>query len=690
MATRDRSDAPGRGGGLFVQTSDEDLIRWNRQRIVNALLRETDLPRAAAVEISREIQEAIGNTGLDQISTTLIRELVDIKLIERGFQQEHARHTRIGLPVFDTENLIIRGGPGTSPALLGPEATNRALAESIKRDFALLSLFSDRVAGAHRRGDIHLEQLGQVDRPHSCIVSPEYIKRFGLSLPGTLANARPARQPEVLLAHLARFSAFLQGHFSNSIAWDLLNVYIAPFLSGRPAAEVTQLAQFLVYEFSQLSAARDNRPIFCDLHLSWGVPRELRSVPALGPAGEETGRTYGEYREEAKAFARALLEVMAGGDGDGSPFFYPTPVIRLDGSFTREQGSGEFLRQAAGLAVRQGTPLFLFDRGAGYQVTDLGPWESSPGGGTWTRRHHSLQAITINLPRLAYRAAGSDDDLGSCLEETLELCATAHLEKRIFLEKLLAYGKGAPLSLLLLHRDGAPLLDLDRTCHLIGLSGLNEMVQIHSGHEMHRGKKAHAQALELLRRIAAYCREMSARHRVTFHPAESFSRLAPGRFARKDLRYHSPRSGHVVKGELAAGEVHYTRSVRLSGQATVELRRRLMLESEFHPHLPGGALFEVPLEGEPPSAEAAARFVRRVYSDTLCAQLAFSPSFGYCADCHRATAAREACPGCGGTPRERIERRGIYYAKPEAGDLADEWPDRRRQRYGAEAFRGLK
>ncbi len=690
MATRDRSEPPGRGSGLFVQTSDEDLIRWNRQRIVTALLRETDLPRAVAVEISREIQETISNTELRQISTTLIRELVDIKLIERGFQQHHARHTRIGLPVFDTENLITRGGPTASPGLLGPEATNRALAESIKRDFALLSLFSDRVAGAHRRGDIHLEHLGQVDRPHSCIISPEYIKKFGLSLPGTLANARPARQPEVLLAHLARFSAFLQGHYSNSIAWDLLNVYLAPFIRGLPENEVRHLAQFLVYEFSQLSAARDNRPIFCDLHLYWGVPRSMRPLPALGPAGEETGLTYGDYKPEAKAFARALLEVMSDGDGDGSPFFYPTPVIRLDGSFIRESGSGAFLQLAAELAVGQGNPLFLFDRGSGVQLTDLGPWETGAGANTWTRRYHSLQAITVNLPRLAFRAAGSDDELRTCLEETLELCATAHLEKRIFLEKLLAYGKGGPLSLLLLSRDGAPLLDLNRTSHLIRLSGLNEMVQIHTGQEMHQGRKAHGFALQVLRNISACCREMSARHRVIFHPAESFSRLAPGRFARKDLRYHSPQSGHVVKGELAAGEVHYTRSVRVSGQAVIDLSRRLGLESEFHPYLPGGALFEVPLEGTAPAAADAVRFIRRVFSDTLCSQLAFSPRFAYCDDCHRASGAEQACPGCAALPREHIERRGIYYAKPQAGELSEQWPDRNRQRYGPGAFRGKK
>jgi len=686
MARRDRTEPPDGGSGLFVQTSDEDLVRWNRQRIVNALLRETDLPRAVAVEISREIQEIIGGTRMRQISTTLIRELVDIKLIERGFQQQQARHTRIGLPVFDTENLITRGGPAASPGLLGPEATNRALAESIKRDFALLSLFSDRVAAAHRRGDIHLEHLGQVDRPHSCLVSPEYIKKFGLSLPGTLSNARPARQPEVLLAHLARFSAFLQGHYSNSLAWDLLNVYFAPFIRGRSADEVKQLAQFLVYEFSQLSAARDNRPIFCDLHLYWGIPRTMCAVPALGPAGEETGRTYGEYRNEAKAFALALLEVLEEGDGDGSPFFYPTPVIRLDGGFSREPGSGPFLRSAARLAVNQGNPLFLFDRGAGVQVTDLGPWETGNGEQGWTRRCHSLQAITVNLPRLAYRAAGDEQQLIAGLEETLELCATAHLEKRIFLEKLLAYGKGGPLSLLLLRRDGAPLLDLHRTSHLIGLSGLNEMVQIHTGQEIHRGKKAHAAALRLLRHIDTYCREMSARHRVVFRPAESFSRLAPGRFARKDLRYHSPQSGHVVKGELATGEVHYTRSVKVSGQAGIDLPRRLALESEFHPYLPGGALFEVLLGGDPPAPAAVVRFIRKVWSDTLCSQLAFSPGFGYCADCHRAAAAGRPCSGCGTAPRERIERCGVYYAKPEPGDLAEKWADTRQQRYGMEAF----
>jgi hypothetical protein len=98
----------------------------------------------------------------------------------------------------------------------------------------------------------------------------------------------------------------------------------------------------------------------------------------------------------------------------------------------------------------------------------------------------------------------------------------------------------------------------------------------------------------------------------------------------------------------------------------------------------------VPLDAEAPTAADTVRFIRRVFSDTLCSQLAFSPRFSYCADCHRAAGVGQACPGCGAFSRERIERRGVYFTKPEPGDLAEQWPDRERQRYGPLAFRNKK
>ena len=36
-----------------------------------------------------------------------------------------------------------------------------------------------------------------------------------------------------------------------------------------------------------------------------------------------------------------------------------------------------------------------------------------------------------------------------------------------------------------MNRDGMPYLRMNRASHLVGMVGLNEMVQVHTGQEMH-------------------------------------------------------------------------------------------------------------------------------------------------------------------------------------------------------------
>ena len=54
---------------LQVRTSSEDLSGWDRQKIIDALVREADLEADIADEISREVQEIIA---------LYLRKLVDI------------------------------------------------------------------------------------------------------------------------------------------------------------------------------------------------------------------------------------------------------------------------------------------------------------------------------------------------------------------------------------------------------------------------------------------------------------------------------------------------------------------------------------------------------------------------------------------------------------------------------------
>jgi ribonucleoside-triphosphate reductase len=58
---------------LFVKTSSEDIARWNRQKIVDALIRETDIDVHTAEVISREVEKQIISSGISLLTTPLIR-----------------------------------------------------------------------------------------------------------------------------------------------------------------------------------------------------------------------------------------------------------------------------------------------------------------------------------------------------------------------------------------------------------------------------------------------------------------------------------------------------------------------------------------------------------------------------------------------------------------------------------------
>ena len=279
---------------LFIRTSNEEIVGWDRRRIVDALILETDVDTATAEEISRDVEAQIVSSGIRILTTPLVREMVDAKLVERGLEQARRMHTRLGFPLFDVGQLMLHQNKENANLPHGPEGTNLILAEGIKKEYALHSVFSQEVADAHIRGDIHLHGLGYADRPYSSFQSVEFIKKYGLSLPDSFSISRPARHAEVLLAHLVRWSASLQGYFAGSIGWEAVNVSFAPYLKGLSKREVEQLAQMLLYEFSQLAVARGGQAIFTEIGLYWNMPDHLRGLPAVGPDGKATGKTYGD------------------------------------------------------------------------------------------------------------------------------------------------------------------------------------------------------------------------------------------------------------------------------------------------------------------------------------------------------------------------------------------------------------
>ena len=355
---------------LFVRTSDEDMSFWNRQRIVDALVKETSLDPAIAEEISKEVQDQIVASKISLITAPLIRELVNAQLIARGLEKARKMHTRLGVPLYDVDQFILHPNKENANVPHGPEATNLTLAENIKKEYALLTVFSQPIGDAHMRGDIHLHDLGFVDRPYCSGQSLEYIKKFGLNLPNALSIAKPAKHPEVLLAHMVKFAAALQSNFAGAIGWDAVNIFFAPYLVDLSDREIKQLAQMLIFEFSQQAVARGGQAIFSDINLYWEVPKHFEDVPAIGPGGTYTGKNYQDYTKEAQKFVWALFEVYKEGDGTGRPFFFPKPLVHITEKFFQTEGHEEFLNLICDVAAEKGNTYFVFDRGSTAKISE--------------------------------------------------------------------------------------------------------------------------------------------------------------------------------------------------------------------------------------------------------------------------------------------------------------------------------
>ena len=672
---------------LFVRTSDEQFAGWDRQRIVDALIKETEVDVVTAQEISQEVEELIATSKISMVTAPLIRELVDAKLIERGLELARKKHTRLGMPLYDVDQLILHPNKENANVPHGPEATNLTLAERIKKEYALLTVFSEEVADAHMRGDIHLHDLGFIDRPYCSGQSLEYIKRFGLSLPNSIAMAKPAKHAEVLLAHMVKFAAALQSHFAGAIGWDAVNLFFAPYLAGMKDEEVKQLAQMMIFEFSQQAVARGGQAIFTDLNLYWEVPRHFEDVQAIGPRGEYTGKTYSHYEHEAQRFAWFLFEVFKEGDGSGRPFFFPKPLVHITEKFFMTAGHREFLHHICDVATDKGNTYFVFDRGETAKISEccrlsfkLEASDLEDAKQPWKMRYCALQNATLNLPRIGYLSGGDDRTLFEKVEEFMDIAVRAHLEKKAFIEKLLSYGESGPLALLAMDRDGSPYLRMHRASYLIGMVGLNELVQIHAGKQMNESKESFKFGLKVIAHMKLLADQLTREYGMHFVLEQTPAESTAYRFAKLDLQNHWEKAHHVVKGDIARGEVYYTNSTYLNNGAVMNPIERVRQEGLFHPLIEAGALTHIWLGEAKPSSESLANFVIKTFAHTQNDQIAFSPEFTTCNRCHRTSRGlTEACRYCGSGDVDGITRITGYFTrvsswnKGKIGELHDRY-----------------
>ena len=657
---------------LLVSTaSRQEIDTWDRSRIAESLVKETAIEPRLAEEIALCVEDRIDGTNLMTVTTAIIREFVDLELLSRGLTTTLKKHTHIGLPMWDVEQIITNANKENSNTTHNPESINLTLAETILKEFALRKVFSDDVAEAHYVGDLHLHDLGFIIRPYCGGHSLEYIKKYGLNLPNITSVSKPAKHAEVLIGHMVKMASALQAHYAGAVGWEAVNIFLAPFLVGKTPDQLDQLAQMLIFEFNQLAGARGSQVVFTDFNLYYNVPKHFADTPAIGPGGEYTGKTYREYEPEAQAFLKAMFNVYMRGDAHGKTFVFPKPLLHISDDFFRAPGHEEFLDHACKLASKQGITYFVFDRGDEVTVSQCCRLKLKLSqeqlGETMTpekMRFSALQNVTINLPRAAYKAHGNDQTLFMELNRTLELVAKAHAQKRTFIQDLFDLGDEGPLGMLTLNLEGSPYLKMDRLTYLAGLIGLNELVQIHMGQQLHESDEALRFGLKVISAMSLKCRELSERYGINLVLEESPAESAGYRLAKLDMKYWPEQTASVVKGDVNSTNYYYTNSIHLAADAPIDYITRVEKQSRFHPLIEAGAIVHVWLGEHEPDASAIRSFVEKTFRNTQCSQVAFSPEFTVCESCSRTSRGlKSQCPLCGSMDVYGVTRIVGYFSK---------------------------
>ncbi len=413
---------------LLVESTAENVTRpWDRARITDALRKETSLDYEEARSIAKSVENRAFAWKGSTISTALIREMVNNELELRGhhlFLKDMAQFS-ISKPVLESL-LFSKSDENSNIKNNNPEAVTQSIGEIVLKQYALNSLFGEKLERAHATGRIHIHDLGFPDRVYCSSHSIEYIKKYGLrGLVNLTSESSPANSAQVLTGHLNTYLASMQAYYAGALGVAYINIMYAPMLEGLSSKEKRQRAQELIFNGSQNAFSRGGQSIFLDFNIHTGVPEYMKKVPAIGPGGKymmenskgervtldeiqsqefssggyrlmvlkhgdrvvlrevlnsegaieydreveadlaSTGDrivTYGDYEELSREFAVHMLDIWEEGDKNGRIFEFPKCDFHVSDETFSDPAQLAVFERATEVAAKNGSVYFIFDR----------------------------------------------------------------------------------------------------------------------------------------------------------------------------------------------------------------------------------------------------------------------------------------------------------------------------------------
>jgi len=624
---------------MLVRTSRLAMERFDRNKIVESLVREADVPVDLAQRIAREAERRLLKLGTKYLTAPLIREFVNAILIERGLEEYRHKMTRLGFPVYDVTLLMKEMSGGSADV----ERVQLAAGKRVIEEYTLLNALPRDVADAHMSGEIHIDNLGcWILKPSVFMHDIRVLLKRGFTVRNKLSGINLTGPPKSLRSALSLLSNILKltsAEVSLEQGLDFFNVFLAPFAKGLTREEIREEISLF------LSSASLTVPTGVSLGLETTIPRFLMESRAFGAGGRETG-VYGDFVEESLLLASAVLECLMEGI-EYKPIFNPSVIVKIRPDSLRDDESKELLYRAHELAVH-GTPYFAnllpeSQEYASYVATGIrfaADWKED-----WeidTIRIGCMDQVTVNVPRAAYESEREEESFFENLQDFTEKGLKALEIKHKTLRNRAEEG----LLPFLLQRDGGDhYFRLENSSSILSFVGLNEAAQFMTGGAIQEDPDslgfAEKVVLYLADRIDEYNKKSGIR--LSLGLASNFE--AASRLAQLDIE------GYGLGTVLTQGErdnPYYTNLNVVPHHLEMPLEEYLKIESRFHELVTGSHLAKISLGDLEIPPEEIMSTTKKITDRYAIGLYTYDRPLTYCNSCRKIWhGERLKCPACG-------------------------------------------
>ncbi|MCW4051801.1 MAG: hypothetical protein NWE78_01160 [Candidatus Bathyarchaeota archaeon] len=593
---------------MLVRTSHFSIEEFDRNKIIESLIIEANVPTDIAQRVARETEKRLQQFKTKYITAPLIREIVNTILLEKHYEEYRHNLTRLGLPVHEVARLI-------SAPTSHPEVVHKAAGSAVIEEYTLMNILPRNISDAHLSGSIHIHNLGQ------WILKPNEIVH---SIPSILGSIESNTLDSALhlTANIIRNTAL---EIVGQQILDNFNVYFAKCAKDTPPNKVKGLLRHFINNINQ----RIPTPTTITLDYS--------SQPGIADS------------EKTRSLAISLLETLAE-ESLKRPLQNPKIILKYRyESLSKDQESS--LYEAHKLAARSNLVYFanlgaekttnVTYSASGLRLAD--EWQKDRD--LDVHQAGNLDIIFINLPRVSFEAKGNEEKFFELLDDPLEMAVHAlKIKYKVIKERM----SKKLLPCLSQESNGNLYFRLDNATRTIGSIGLDEATQSLLGSRVAKDPSGFfSLRKKILEHICGYVKKHTKKPRNRLATAVVPCKIASRRFAKLDAEEY----GWGIVKPQGTKETPFYSNINIF---SLSEKDNLELEEQAHRLTSGGHLALLETEGEQLSVELLLAMTEQISSSKI-GLFAYNLIFAHCNNCRttfRGTGKK--CPNCQSTNAETL------------------------------------